>query len=174
VAEKGQIQMLRKATNHSLLFLVALLALLIAATACGGDDDDDDGGVDTSPPAAAVESTAPPEGPGTITLTSTAITGRSGLILVVFAQGNGQQVASLCAPITSDDFTLSASVMTEMPADDNPCEDGLAKRAFDEGSQSLTAGVYVPGEQIPQASTTVSVNVAGNVTAEIDGTALSQ
>lgn len=159
----------RKPQNASLLVVLGLVTLLLVTAACsGGDDVDADSGDD------GAAATAAAEGPGTITLSSSAITGQSGKILLVFAQGGGQQMARVCTPITSDDFTLSATVMTEMPAGDNPCGDETSGFTFDEGTYSLTAGVYVGGQQTPEVSTTFSVTVAGDTPAEIDGAALSQ
>jgi hypothetical protein len=158
------------------VLLVAVLAAAVGllASACGGDDDDGGGGggtaTETHSPAA---STAPAEGPGTITLTSTTIEGQNGKILLVFATGDGgQRLARACIPITSDSFEVSGAEMTEIPAQD-PCGSDPDVVTFDEGSYQITAGVYVGGEQSPEAETTLTVEVAGNVTAELDGAELS-
>ena len=76
--------------------------------------------------------------------------------------------------ITSDEFTLPETVMTEVPEGNDPCGEGTPEATLAEGTYSLTAGVYVGGEQTAESSTTLSVDVAGNVSAEIDGAALSQ
>lgn len=153
-------------------FIVALGALLLAAaSACGGDDDSG-AATGTSAPAAT---TAAPEGPGTITLTSSAIEGQSGKILLVFAipAGGGERVARLCASIQSDNFMLSGTVMTEVPAGNDPCSGDTSEATLEEGAYSLTAGVYVGGQQTAEAEVTLSVEVAGDVTAELDGAELS-
>jgi hypothetical protein len=168
--EKGSRNMDRRKLAVVPLFLISVLVLLVAAAACGGDDDDDtgdDGGGEAT-------SAAPAEGPGTVTLTSTAIQGQSGKLLLVLAAEGGQQIARLCAPITSDDFTLPATVMTEVPEGNDPCGGDTAEATLEEGSYQLSAGVYVGGEQTPASSTTLNVDVAGDVSAEIDGSALSQ
>lgn len=154
-----------------ILISVLAVSLLAFVAACGGDDDDDGGATTeaTSPPAATQGS-----GPGTVTLTSTAIQGQSGKILLVFATSGSDRVARACVPISSDDFTLSGEVMTDIPAGNDPCGDGTAETTFEEGSYTITAGVYVGGEQTPVAETTTTVEVAGDVTAELDGAELSQ
>jgi hypothetical protein len=151
--------------------MAALAALLLLAVSCGGDDDDNGGTTAaTSPPAA---SATPGSGPGTITLTSSAISGQSGKILLVFATGgDGNRVARLCQPISSDEYELPGSAMTEIPAQD-PCGNDPDVVTFDEGTYQLTAGIYVGGEQTPAKTTTLTVDVAGDVTAELDGAELS-
>jgi hypothetical protein len=155
------------------LVILALVAVAGLAVACGGDDDDDDGGAATTAPA---EATAPAEGPGTVTLTSTAIQGQSDRVLLVFASpaSGGGQVARICVPIASDDFTLPETVMTDVPAGDNPCEGGTEETTFDEGTYTITAGVYIGGQQTPETETTATVDVAGDVTLELDGSELSE
>jgi len=153
------------------LFMVALAAIALGSAACGGDDDGGGDGGATSPPAVS----SPASGPGNITLSSTAISGQSGKILLVFAApaGGGQQLARLCVPITSEDFTLSGAVMTDVPAGNDPCGDDTPETTFEEGAYDLVAGVYVGGQQTPEAETTLTVEVAGETTAELDGSALS-
>jgi hypothetical protein len=151
------------------MFALIAAAMVLAAAACGGDDDDDGGGGGgaTSPAAA--------EGPGTITLTSTAISGQDGKILLAFAvpATGGERVARLCVPITSDDFTVLPVVMTEVPEGNDPCGGDTSETTLDEGTYTITAGVYVGGQQTPEAETTVTVEVAGDAEAELDGAELS-
>lgn len=164
---------LNRARLHILLpALVASLTLALAA--CGGGGGDSAGGPSASPPSAATATQG--HGPGTVAITSSAISGQAGKVLLVFATpaGGGQQVAVACTQITSDSFELPATVMTEVPAGNNPCEGGTGEATFDEGTYSLVAGVYVGGQQTPEAQATVNVTVAGDVTAEIDGAELSQ
>jgi hypothetical protein len=148
-----------------------MVAVALVMVACGGDDDDDDGGGGATSPAAASHAA---EGPGTITLTSTSIEGQSGNILLVFAiAGGGDRLGRACVPITSDSFTLGGAVMTEVPAGDDPCGGDTDETTFEEGTYDIVAGVYVGGQQTPEAETTLTVEVAGDVTAELDGAALS-
>jgi hypothetical protein len=146
--------------------------LLITLSACGGDDDDGDATATTSAPAAT---TAAPEGPGTITLTSSDIERQNGKILLVFAipASGGERVARLCVPISAGSFTLPDTVMTEVPAGDDPCGGDTPAATLEEGTYTLTAGVYVGGQQTPDAEATISVEVAGDVTTELDGAELS-
>lgn len=159
---------MNRLTYLTLPFL-ALLALLALASACGGDDDD--GGAEATSPAATA---TPGSGPGTITLTSTAISGQADKILLVFAISGSDRLGRACIPITSDDFTVSGVVMTDVPAGNDPCGGDTPETTFDEGTYQITAGVYVGGQQTAEAETTLTVDVAGNVTAELDGAALSQ
>jgi hypothetical protein len=151
------------------LFIVMLAALAVGAAACGGDDDG--GGAGATSPAA----TSRAQGPGVISISSTAISGQSGKILLVFATpaGGGAQLARLCLPITSDDFTLSGAVLTDIPAGDDPCGGDTPETTFEEGAYDLVAGVYVGGQQTPEAETTLTGQVAGDTTVEIDGSDLS-
>jgi hypothetical protein len=162
--------MIYRPPGFKALFIVALAAVALTAAACGGDDDDggdDSGGGATSPPAAS--------GPGAIMLSSTPITGQSGKILLAFAttSSGGERLGRICVPITSDDFTLSGAVMSEVPAGNDPCGEDTPDTTFDEGTYNVTAGIYVGGEQTPEAETTLTVEVAGDTTAELDGAGLS-
>ena len=152
--------------------MVMLFSVMVAAaaSACGGDDDD---GGDATVPAGATSLAA--EGPGTLKVTSSAIAGQSGKILLGFAvpASGGERVARLCVPITSDDFTVPATAMTEVPQGNDPCGGDTPVATLDEGTYTLTAGVYVGGQQTPEAETTVTVEVAGHVEAELDGAELS-
>lgn len=152
------------------LILSAIATFGVLAAGCGDDDDGGGGASATSTPSA---STPAAEGPGTVTLTSTTIEGQNGKILLAFATaGGGQRLARACIPITSDSFEVQGAEMTEIPAQD-PCGSDPDVVTFDEGSYQITAGVYVGGAQTPEAETTLSVDVAGDVTAELDGSALS-
>lgn len=163
---------LRKSVRLWGLLAFALSIALVGAIACGGDDN---GGASTSATSSPAATTAG-SGPGTITLTSTAIQGRSDKILLVYAvpAGGGAQLARLCAGIDSDDFTLSATVMSDIPSGSDPCGGNTSETTFAQGTYEVTASVFTGGQQTPEAQAKFSVDVKGNVTAQIDGTALSK
>ena len=164
---------MKRKTGAIITASVLLTAAAFIAMACG--DNGDDGGKTTPQPTAEGTATVAPSGPGAITLTSTEITGQSGKVLLVFAsEAGGQMLARICAPITSDSFTLDSTVMTDIAAGDDPCAPATAETEFPEGTYTLTAGIYSPGSQTAEAESTQTVSVSGSVTAEIDGAALSQ
>jgi hypothetical protein len=153
-----------------LVLSFALVGLaLVALAACGGNGG---GGKTTPQPSATVAQT----GPGTITLSSSAITGQSGKMLLVFAmpQGGTGPMARACVPITSDPFAVPSTVMIDVGAGQDPCSGSTPETKFPEGSYSVTAGVYVPGTQTAAVQTTQTVRVSGDVTVKVDGAALSQ
>jgi len=149
-----------------------LMGVLAFAAACGGDDD----GTTPEGTSPAAQTSAAAQGPGTITLTSTAIEGQSGKILLVFAtaEGGQERLARLCRSIDSDSFELSGGTLTDVPSGDDPCGGDTPATTFDEGTYQVTAGVYVGGQQEPEKQATVTVTVAGDVTAELDGGSLSR
>ena len=81
---------------------------------------------------------------------------------------------TFAAPHTCDAFVLPATALHELPGDANPCAVASDVKTFPAGSYIVTAGVYVPGEQTPSVSTSIAVEVDGDVTATIDGTKLSK
>jgi hypothetical protein len=167
---------LRDDILRRLLVVSAAVLAVLTVVGCGGGGNDagGEGDTDVSPPPAGT--IAPAEGPGTITLTSSAIRGQAGKVLLVFAMpaGGGERIARACTQIASDDFTLGGAVMTEMPAGENPCAEGTSEVTLTEGTYTLIAGVYVGGQQTPEAETTLAVTVAGDVTAELNGDELSR
>ena len=159
---------LRNVPKSRVLIIALGAMLLVAVFACGGGDG---GGASATP----LVTTAAPAGPGTITLTSTAIQGRSGKILLVYAApvGGGARLARLCAGIDSDSFTLSAMAMTDVPSGNDPCGGNTAQTTFAQGTYEITAAVFTGGQQTPEAQVKLNVEVKGSVTAQIDGGALS-
>lgn len=149
--------------QKALLSALAAVAL-VAGVACGGDDDS---GTPTSPS---------PSGPGTITITSTAINNQNGKVLVVAAIPDGQQtpVGRACIPITSNAFSAGATLLVEVAASNNPCDPASVTRTFAAGRYNVTSGVFAPGSTTPERLTAQTVQVAGNVSASINGTLLSQ
>lgn len=96
-------------------------------------------------------------------------------MLVVFAQREGQTayVARACIAITSNSFAAPATVMVELAQSGNPCDAAATPRTVNAGRYTLTASIFSPGSQTAEKSTTVVVDVSGNVTATLDGAALS-
>ena len=109
--------------------------------------------------------------PGTISVSSTPITGQSGRIVILSVQS---ATAGICVAINSDAFSLLSAKLLDLTGAPNPCEATGAAKSFPAGSYIVTAGVYVPGEHTPSASTAIAVDVDGDVTAIIDGTKLSR
>jgi hypothetical protein len=170
--EKGR-QMnapLRSVLTRFSAVALLVLSLTLMAAACGGDDD---GGSDGDGATTAPAATTAASGPGTITLTSSAISGQSGKILLAFVTSGSDRLARACVPINSDSLELSGVVMTDIPEGDDPCGAETPETTLEEGDYSLVAGVYVGGEQTPEAETTLSIQVAGNTTVAIDGAELS-
>ena len=138
---------------------------LVSGIACGGSKSESQ--TPTSPSAS---------GPGTITITSTAIVNQGGKMFVVAAipATSTTPVGRACVPITSNAFTVSATTLVEVAASSNPCDPASAIRTFAAGSYTVTSGIFVSGSTTPEKLTTQTVQVAGNVTASISGTVLSQ
>jgi hypothetical protein len=143
--------------NRSTALVLAASALFLACSS-------DDAGTDPSG-----------SGPGTITITSSAIANQSGKILVVTAQpeGGGELAGRACIPITSNAFTAPATVMVEMAQSGNPCDAAANPKTFASGRYTLTASVFVPGSQTPEKTSTTTVDVSGDVSASVNGGALS-
>ncbi|MBI5949432.1 MAG: hypothetical protein HY875_14935 [Chloroflexi bacterium] len=169
---------LRKRSRAFLLvmaFTGIVGTVLAISAACGGDDDDSDGGDG----GATATATQPQTGPATITLSSSSpITGQKDRILLVYAAiaGSGP-VGQACVTITSDNFTVPATVMLEVPAGQQaPCTGSPKQAVFAKGTYTLTAGVYVGGQQTPGKQSTQTAEVAGTapVQVKLDGAALSK
>ncbi|MBA4181695.1 MAG: hypothetical protein C0506_13985 [Anaerolinea sp.] len=150
-----------------------MAALVTLVVACGGDND--------GPAATSVVTPTAPQapggGPGTITvISSSPLNGQNGrLILITASPGaGGPPVAEACVQIRSDGFTVPATTMTDKKADQAPCGSGAAKTTFPEGTYTITAGVYAPPAQAAEKEVKLDVKVAGNVTVQIDGKALSR
>ncbi len=111
--------------------------------------------------------------PGTVTVSSTEISGQSGKLLIVFVDSPGGAAGRLCVPITSDPFVLPPTVLTEIPGDENPCGDPTDTVVFPAGDYTLTAGIYVGGSETPEAQAQVPIAVNGNVGLQLDIAALS-
>lgn len=112
--------------------------------------------------------------PGTISVSSTEISGQAGKVLLVFAGSEGGPAGRLCAFVgTSDPFVLDPTVITEFPADGDPCGDPTDGVVFPAGDYTFEAGIYTGGSQTPEVQVQMQVTVDGNVEVQIDGSALS-
>ncbi len=155
----------RRQRRRSAILLCAAGLLLAMAAACGGGDDDG-GGSPTASPAK--------EGPGAITVSSSAIEGQDGKMLLIQAfPETGAPLARVCASIDSDSFTLSGAVMTGVPSGNDPCGGSTADTVFPEGAYTVKAGIYAPPAQTASKEFSVQVTVKGDTTVELDGAALS-
>lgn len=158
----------------ALACLLLGLAAVAALTACG--DDDDDGGSATSP-ATEGSAAAAKSGPGTITITSASpITGQSRKVLLVYAapQAGGALLSEACIQLGSDRVTVPATVMTDKKGDQAPCTGSAGQTRFAEGTYTLVAGIYAPPSQSADKEVTMTVEVKGDITVQIDGSALSK
>lgn len=144
--------------------IVGGLALSIAA--CGGGGDNDGG-----------TATTPGSGPGAITLKGGGdVTGQANKLLVVSAvpEAGGAPVAEACIQVTSAKFAIPDAVMTDVQAGQPPCGAKGAKSKLAEGTYVLTFALYAPPAQAPEAQVTKTVKVAGDVTIQFDGAAVSK
>ncbi len=157
-------------------FAISMAAVLIGCG--GGSEAEPTPAAGTSTPA-GVTSTAEPvgSGPGEISVSSTAIEGQSGkilLILVLSAEQGGGPLARACLVINSNLHTVAETAMTGAPEADNPCGDPTAAVTLPEGTYLLDAGIFVPGSQTAEKQVTQTVEVRGDVTLVLDGEALSR
>lgn len=118
--------------------------------------------------AAKLDGLAPPKA-GKIILFSDAIKGQKGHGLLAFHDNKSR----LCVIITNDLFSLPPTVMTNNSANSNPCGPKTPATIFQPGTYSITVGIYIPGKQVPETSTTIKVTVNGDTTAKVNGAALS-
>lgn len=162
----------RLATGLACLLLG--LAAMAALTACGDDDDD---GANPTSPATEGSSPAAKSGPGTITVTSSSpITGQSRKLLLVYAapQAGGAPLSEACIQLGSDRVTVPATVMTDKKGEGAPCTGSAGQTKFPEGTYTLIAGIYAPPSQTADKEVRVTVEVKGDITVQIDGSALSK
>lgn len=146
------------------LMRLGVAVLLAAGIACGKSDD---GSTPTSPSASS---------PGTITVTSSAIVNQNGKVFVVAAIPEGQSIpiGRACVPITSNAFVAPPTVLVEIATSNNPCDPASVIKTFPAGRYSVTSGVFVSGSTTPERVTAQTVQVAGSVSASVNGTLLSQ
>lgn len=144
------------------VFVVAL------AAACGDDGGSPviDAAIDAaSIDAAAIDAAVPLDAAtGQVWIRGSGITGASNQIVLAFVTptGGGGPLGNICQPVTADPFSFVAAVQTQGA---DPCTlTGVATIA--DGTYTVTAGIYTPGQQTPTrcATTTVTVAGAGDVT----------
>jgi len=151
------------------------VAMALTSLSCGGNDDD--GGAASTPKAEdAGNSSAAQSGPGGVTIAFSTISGQNSKMLVINAvpEAGGAPVAEACIPIRSDSFSPPATALNAIQAGQQaPCSGTPVKARLPEGSYTITAGVYAPPAQAPEKQTRQTVQVKGDITARIDGAALS-
>lgn len=149
------------------------LGLAVAALSFGCSGKADDSRASTSP--TATTAAGPASGPGTLTLTSSALRGQNDRVLLVFVTQEGRgPLARACIRVTSNAFTVGATEMTDVPAGNDPCSGSSPSTRLPEGRYTITAGIYAPPAQAPDKQVTVTVEVKGNVQVALDGNALSR
>jgi len=111
----------------------------------------------------------------TVSVSSTAITGHAGQMLLVFVtSAQGGQAGVACVPITGDPFAMARTILAEVPAGNNPCDGGDTVAFLADGAYTLTAGVYEPGQQQPIQEMTIEFeSTGGTTTFELAGAQLS-
>lgn len=120
------------------LFAAILVLALAAAAACGGD-----GGKAAPSPKASVSPAQGAQGtPGAITISFVSpIVGQNDKMLLISAnaENGGPQIARACVPITSDNFAVPETAMTDMPAGQNPCGGSTPRTVFQKGTYCARA-----------------------------------
>ncbi len=107
---------------------------------------------------------------GKILLSIASIKGQNGRALLALQSNTSR----LCEFVTSDPFTLTPTAMTDNPGKGNPCDSKTAPTLFKPGTHAITVGIYIPGKQVPETSTTINVTVNGDTTFKVNGALLSR
>ena len=109
--------------------------------------------------------------PGLILVSSTAITGHAGHLIVIFGPGNG---SGICATIDSDPWVMQEASLADRVADSDPCSSPGGDTVFDPGQHAVTAAVFEPGSSTPLISTGALTDVVdGDAHLQLDGGKLS-
>lgn len=137
------------------LGFVSLCAVALAA--CGDDDDS------TTVDAAVVVDARPADAAqGALTVRVSGLTGRQGKIVLVGVTpggAGGATLGGLCVPVTASPFSFAEAVKAPGATSD-PCTLGAVK-SFADGTYSVRAGIYTPGNMTPEACSNAMVTVAG-------------
>jgi hypothetical protein len=148
--------------THRLAPASLTIALLLA---CGDDEARplDASALDAPRPIdAAIDSPSTDARTGSITVRGASITGANSRILLVFvattAGGPGSVLGKSCTQVSADPFAFSAIVQTFTNGD--PCTD-TPPATFADGTYAVNAGIYVPGQMMPERCATTTVTVAG-------------
>ena len=159
--------------SHRRFVASSFAAVLVAVTACGDDGGNppidaprNDAAIDAAAIDAAIDAPPPLDAaPGQIWIRGNGITGASGKIVLTFitASGGGSILGGICVPVSADPMSFVAAVHS--PGTGNPCDLG-GVASFSDGIYNVTAGIYTPGQQVPDqcANTTVTVAGSGDVT----------
>ncbi|MDH3303483.1 MAG: hypothetical protein OES24_23510 [Acidimicrobiia bacterium] len=179
---------LRRFEPFSLLTLVVVLLLVSCRDGGSGTEDDAASADPTEDAADLIDSevdagaTTPdaadtgPTGevspaPGHILVSSTAITGHHGHMLLVFGPGNESEI---CAMIDGDPWTLEETMLTDRDADSDPCSGTRDDTLFMPGEQTVTVSIFEPGSRTPMSTSADVIEVVdGDARLELDGSTLS-
>ena len=109
--------------------------------------------------------------PGRILVTSSAITGQDGKMLVVMGPDNA---SSMCARVDGDSWSLAEAPLTDRATEGPPCDDDETETTFEPGTHFVTATLFELGSQTPERTAAGTVTVVdGDAVVEIDGSKLS-
>ncbi len=140
------------------LGFVSLCALAAAVAGCGDDDD-----AMTVDAAVVVDARPADASQGALTVRVAGLTGRQGKIVLVGVTpggAGGATLGGLCVSVTASPFSF-AEVVKAPGATSNPCDLGAVK-SFADGTYSVRAGIYTPGNMTPEACSNAMVTVAGS------------
>ncbi len=140
------------------LGFVSLCALAAAVAGCGDDDD-----AMTVDAAVVVDARPADASQGALTVRVAGLTGRQGKIVLVGVTpggAGGATLGGLCVSVTASPFSFT-EVVKAPGATSNPCDLGAVK-SFADGTYSVRAGIYTPGNMTPEACSNAMVTVAGS------------
>jgi hypothetical protein len=138
--------------------------VVVLAAACGDDGGSPD--IDAAVDAPAVDAPAADAAvpldaaTGQVWIRGNGITGASNQIVLAFVRpaDGGGPLGTICQPVTADPFSFVAAAQTQGA---DPCSlTGVATIA--DGTYTVTAGLYTPGQQTPTRCATTTVTVAGS------------
>ena len=172
-----------RASRRRAAAVVGVVALAVSLSNCSADSGqstdappDATGGTPDEAANDDVTTTYGGDTAGTVMVSSSAITGQAGQMLLVFAtsKDQGRQAGVACVQITSDPFLMPSTMLTEVPGGGNPCAGGSAVAVLRDGEYVLSAGVYEPGSQQPSAQMSLDFAMDGGAfTFELLGANLS-
>ena len=137
--------------------------LVVALAAACGDDGGSpviDAAIDAPVIDAAIDAAvALDAATGQVWIRGTGITGAGNQIVLAFVgRLDGGPLGNICQPVTADPFSFVAAVQTQGV---DPCTlTGVA--TIPDGTYTVTAGIYTPGQQTPTRCATTTVTVAGS------------
>ncbi|MBK7193508.1 MAG: hypothetical protein IPH80_13585 [Myxococcales bacterium] len=137
--------------------------LVVALAAACGDDGGSpviDAAIDAPVIDAAIDAAVPLDAAtGQVWIRGTGITGAGNQIVLAFVgRLDGGPLGNICQPVTADPFSFVAAVQTQGV---DPCTlTGVA--TIPDGTYTVTAGIYTPGQQTPTRCATTTVTVAGS------------